>query len=238
MELDAVAGGFSEGTVLDTELCIIGAGPAGLTVANTLADRGRDVVVLESGTHHTDPAILALSEGDAEGDAYGGLRETRHRQVGGTSGLWNTPVGESVGAKYAPLDAVDTEERPAIAGSGWPLEYPELESYYRRAQPLCGLGPFAYDAAHWTRPDRAPIAQTGSLVVSRVYQFGTRDALVDPMLRAVQRSSGVRLYTRATAIAIEVDQSRRNARPMSIEKRRSTTSTRAMTARRSSAGSP
>ena len=52
---------------------------------------------------------------------------------------------------------------------------------------FCGLGPFAYDAESWARPDADPWSDIGGELVSRVYQLGTRDALLAP-LRAKTRS--------------------------------------------------
>ena len=47
MELDAKR--FHEGTTLDTDMCIVGAGPAGLVLAAELVDERCDVIVIESG---------------------------------------------------------------------------------------------------------------------------------------------------------------------------------------------
>ena len=49
MELDAKR--FHEGTTLDTDICIVGAGPAGLVLAAELVDKRCDVIVIESGGH-------------------------------------------------------------------------------------------------------------------------------------------------------------------------------------------
>ena len=75
---------------LDADICIVGAGPAGLTLASELATRGRRVVLLESGGRNPDPEVQTLNEGTTTGDAYAGPGSTRHRQAGGTVGIWNT----------------------------------------------------------------------------------------------------------------------------------------------------
>lgn len=207
MDLDAKR--FTDGAVMEADLCVIGAGPAGLVLASELARRGRDVMLLESGGDRPDPDVLGLNDGDVVGDAYAGLRETRHRQIGGLSSLWNTPVRGSVGAKYVPLDAVDLEVRPPSEPAGWPLSYSELCRFYERAQMRCGLGPFRYEAAAWARPGLAPLARIGPHLVSRVYQVGARDALVPPIISELRRSGNARLCTNATAVRLETDASGR-----------------------------
>jgi choline dehydrogenase-like flavoprotein len=207
MELDARQ--FREGTTLDTDTCIIGAGPAGLVLAAELVGKRCDVIVLESGGRRTKVEILALNDGDMTGDVYAGLGATRHRGVGGTAQLWNSTTAGSVGAKYAPLDAADFEARPGRDYSGWPFGLDELRADYERAQRICGLGPFSYDATAWADALHQPWSALGSALVSRVYQTGTRDALLSPLRTSIDRATNVRLCSHASAIALHSDPSKR-----------------------------
>lgn len=194
MELDAAR--LTHDAAREVDVCVVGAGPAGLVVARTLAERGRRVLLLESGAAGPDAAADALNDGDVVGDPYVGLRATRDRRVGGTMGLWNTDVGGAAGAKWVPLDPVDVDGR-------WPLDHAALVPYYARAQRLCGLGPFAYDAAAWVQPDRPAFQHDGSGLLSRVYQLGTRDALLGPTVASVRETGNAILCTRATVVRLE-----------------------------------
>src|SRR5690606_6683139 len=194
---------IAAGDTVETDICIIGAGPAGLTIASSLASTKRDLVVLESGGTAAGRFASALNDGDVAGDAYAGLAATRHRQIGGTAAIWNTRTRHGAGAKFTPLDRIDLEARQAGALFGWPLAFEELSPWYARAQALAGLGPFAYDAASWSSDDREPLGELGSDLVSAVYQFGARDALLGPMLRAVRVASNVRLISQSTAVRLE-----------------------------------
>jgi len=196
-------GRIGRGETIEAEVCIVGSGPAGLVVAAALADRGHHVVLLESGARLMEATAQALNAGECEGDPYAGLMATRQRQLGGTMGAWNTPTPAGPGAKYTPLDPWDLTPRWAAAPAGWPISHTELSSYYERAQALCGLGAFAYDAASWSAPGRRPLRDAGGLT-SRIYQFGSRDALMEPLRTAIERAPNARLLTHATVVQLAV----------------------------------
>ncbi|MDQ6831379.1 MAG: GMC family oxidoreductase [Gemmatimonadota bacterium] len=214
MELDAKR--FSEGTALDTDLCIVGAGPAGFVLAAEFVGRQCDVIVLESGGDRPEAGILALNVGDVTGDVYAGLGATRHRQLGGTSCLWNTEIGGTAGAKYAPLDAADFDERSGFEHGGWPFGIGELREHYDRAQRICALGPFAYDAPAWSATGREPWSALGPDLVSRVYQLGARDAFIAPLRASIAGATNIRLCSHATVTGLHADAAGRRMTHASI----------------------
>ena len=57
------ASSLPDGTVLTPDLAIIGAGPAGISLALTLADTPYSVLLLESGGLEFDPSIQQLYKG-------------------------------------------------------------------------------------------------------------------------------------------------------------------------------
>ena len=162
---------LEENARLAADLCIVGAGPAGLTIARELAGLRIDVLQLESGGLDSEVSAQDLDEGSLEGDAYAGLRSTRHRGVGGTVRLWNTPVRGEPGAKYVPLDDADFLARPGVPHSGWPFDRPGLLPFYERAQRICAIGPFDYDVGGEHESRRSPEFAGGNLV-ARIYQLG------------------------------------------------------------------
>ena len=205
-----------DGAPVEADVCIIGAGPAGLAIASALAATGRSIVLIESGGEAEDPDAEALNDGDVTGDAYAGLRATRHRQLGGTAAIWNTRTPGGIGAKFAPLDPIDFEARNDVALSGWPFSFTDVRPWYDRANTACGLGPFDYESARWSAPGREPVTEDEGAIESRIYRFGARDAVLGPMLRAVRGASNVRILRRSTAVELVPDFARRRVERVRI----------------------
>jgi choline dehydrogenase-like flavoprotein len=116
---------------IQADICIIGAGAAGITVARALQKSGMDIVLLESGGTDYESDTQDLAKGEISGLEYYDLRESRLRFFGGTTAIW--------GGRSAALDAIDFEKRDWVAHSGWPFAKDVLRPYYRRAQELLGL---------------------------------------------------------------------------------------------------
>lgn len=143
------AADLDEGTTLDADLCIVGAGAAGITIARELAGSNLDVVLLESGGTEAEEATTSLYEGDylAEPitDAFQlrtiAMEELRLRFFGGTTGHW---------AGYCrPIEPIAFEARPWLPLSGWPITREQLDPFYERAAEVIQLGPDRFDWQYW-----------------------------------------------------------------------------------------
>jgi choline dehydrogenase-like flavoprotein len=116
---------------LSCDVCIVGAGAAGLTLAHALAGTRLRVVVVESGGMTLEPESQDLSKGVSSGARYTGHFEGRARAIGGTTNLW--------GGQILPLEANDFERRPWISDSGWPFPKEVLAPHYSRAAEILNL---------------------------------------------------------------------------------------------------
>src|SRR5438105_1535767 len=203
MQIDART--LPDGQTLEADLCVVGAGPAGLTLARALASSDLRVAVLESGGFTPDRDAQALCDGTTVGDPYMGPLLTRRRQAGGTVNDWNTPVGAAMGGKYVPLDASDFSERPWLPLSGWPFDLAEIDPYYARAHNVCGLGAYTYRAADWVDAGRAPLSLRSELLTTRVYRFGVGELFTGHYLKEIARAADVALYLHANVVELETD---------------------------------
>jgi choline dehydrogenase-like flavoprotein len=140
-----------DGLTLTADICIVGAGAAGVTLALDLAQSGLDVLVLESGGRTEEPQTQLLYAGAvADARLHSPPDRYRQRRFGGTTAIW--------GGRCMPFDAIDFEHRDFIPESGWPFGCDTLDPYYHRANRLCEAGRFAYSIeSAFDRPMRPMI---------------------------------------------------------------------------------
>jgi choline dehydrogenase-like flavoprotein len=124
-----------------TDVCVVGAGAAGIALARRLAELGVSVCLLESGGLDFEQATQDLHSGDNVGMPYYDLDQSRLRFFGGTVAIW--------GGRCALLNAIDFERRPWVAHSGWPITRECLMPYYRQAHGIFDLGDFNYEKEVW-----------------------------------------------------------------------------------------
>src|SRR4051794_18184634 len=201
MLVDARAAG--EAGALEADVCVVGAGPAGITLALELARLGCRVCLLESGGRAPADAPEELSAGKSVGYWYYPLADTRARALGGTSVRWlSAPADAAEGWRARPLDPVDFECRADIPYSGWPFGYSELQPFYERAQRVCRLGPYDYTPERWETPDAQLLPLDGSITTA-IFQHGFDD--FGAYREELTRSERVQLVLDSTAIEIQTD---------------------------------
>jgi len=200
----------AEGSTLEADICIVGAGVAGISLAMEFVGRPEKVLLLEGGglsftrslrdlptvaRRHT-VGEQALARGVNAGHPYYPLRFTRARAFGGSSRAWH----EDRGVHARPLDAVDFERRDGLADHGWPFDRSHLEPFYQRAQARCGLGPFIYDAADWeAKGYGAPLSFDSQQIRSEIFQFG-KDSRFDRFEPDLVDAENVTLVLHANAV--------------------------------------
>lgn len=112
---------------LNGDICIVGAGPAGITLALELSKTGRSILLLEGGGLEFTEASQSLYAMPLANDIYPDPTTSRVRFFGGSSNHWE--------GSCRTFDPIDFERRSWVRYSGWPYSYDELRPYYERAFP-------------------------------------------------------------------------------------------------------
>lgn len=196
MRLDARE--LADGTAIESDICIVGAGVAGITIARELQGSGQRVCLLESGGADLQPDANDAVRGPSTGYSYYRHKLARARAFGGSSLLW--PLEE--GWRARPLDPIDFETRPGINPSGWPITRDDLQPYYERAQDVCDLGPATYAVTAWQEPGTPPLPLDGTAYTTMM-QIGSTN--FRRYLAELEAAEDVRLYLNATVTDIRTD---------------------------------
>jgi choline dehydrogenase-like flavoprotein len=151
-----------ENATIDTDVCIVGAGAAGITLAREFIDQPFRVCLLESGGLEFDKDTQSLYKGQNLGLSYFPLEVARLRYFGGTTNHWD--------GWCRPLDAIDFEARDAVPYSGWPFDKSHLDPFYERAQSICKLGPYMYDVKNWETPNTPQLRFASDRVITTIFQ--------------------------------------------------------------------
>ncbi len=130
---------FQPGQKLDADICIIGSGPAAISMALSLDASSLSVILLTGGSWTETIANQDLYRGKVfPQGSHEPLEENRRRQFGGTSSAW--------GGRCIPFEPIDFKSRSWVPDSGWPITYNDLLPYYHEAADLCQIGRFEFNA--------------------------------------------------------------------------------------------
>jgi len=186
-----------------TDICIVGAGAAGIALANEFVGTGTRVLLLESGGDQFDANADSLSIGESVGVPFSGLQLGRFRGFGGATRLW---YGQCVH-----LDPIDVEHRSWVAGSDWPINLDLLAPYYERAEQFFGLsGHESYDERIWRRFRVADPNLDHELIRARFAILSPQPDISKTYRRTLAKARNVTiaLYGHALRLHLSQDRSR------------------------------
>lgn len=195
------------GTAINTDVCVIGTGPAGLTLAHEFIGQGFQVCLLESGGLEADTETQSLCTGETIGDPYSELDILRRRQCGGTANDWTVQITPTQkGVRYGVLDEVDFEQRDWLPYSGWPFNRSHLEPFYERAQSICKIGPFKYEGTDWQNGNNPELPLASKRLTTTVFQFGPSAAFTQEHRDTAIKAKNITVYLNANAVELETDE--------------------------------
>ncbi|WP_428487584.1 GMC family oxidoreductase [Rhodopila sp.] len=182
------------GAALEVDVCIVGAGAAGIAIATSLIETHHQVCVLESGGLDFEAETQALYEGEAVGVPWGtDLATSRLRFFGGTTNHW--------GGGCIPLDEMDFRQRPWVPHSGWPISRSDLDPWYDRARPVLHIPDIPFDNAAVLARTAPPFQFDPDKLVHR-YDLPSQQPRLGPVYRArLERAANVRVLLHANLIA-------------------------------------
>jgi len=190
--------GIPLGGTIDSDICIVGAGAAGIALALDFAASGLQVCLLESGGLDANWETQALAEGDSIGAPYSQLDSTQLRFFGGNTNAW--------GGWFRGLDDIDFRRRAWVEASGWPFDARGLASYVERVHALCEVPCADYatqSLSSITDPRARLIPFDPTRVESVLYRFSPPTRFGRVYRRAIERSGAIKCVINAHALKVK-----------------------------------
>ena len=210
---------FPDEHSLECDLCIVGGGAAGISIAREFADTALKICLIESSAEYHQPSQL-LYDADQrplkrarsikEGVHYGAEAiHSRLRFFGGSTNHW--------GGYCVPLTPHDLETHDWMPESGWPIDWAELSRFYPRAQALCEAGPFVYDETLWQGTGVKHYDFDGSRLQNRFYQFSPPTRFGDRYGDELRRARNIEIIFNANATNIGLRKNARSAKSVTVK---------------------
>lgn len=197
---------------LRADICIVGSGPAGISLALSLLETGLDVILLESGGDKEEKETQSLYAGETADEAmHCPPDKYRQRRFGGSTTTW--------GGRCLPFDPIDFEARPWIANSGWPISYDEVSPYFGPATRLVEAGENDYDGRTALGPNPPEMFKgfrSARVTTDTLERFSLPTNFAARYRHKLAAAKTLRLFTYANAIGIELNDEGTQARAIRV----------------------
>jgi choline dehydrogenase-like flavoprotein len=182
---------------IQAAVAIVGAGPAGLSLALTLARAGIDTVIVESGDTRAGAWAASLSSAaEITPKNHAPLEWATHRRLGGATWTW--------GGRCVDIDPIDFELRRGAEAPGWPITYEDATAEAAAAARFLDIGKPQFE----TRLDSVG---SESLLHTRLERWCADPRLARRHAAEIRTNAKARFYTGLTCTGITLDASERRA---------------------------
>ena len=203
MHIDART--IDDHSIIEADICIVGAGAAGITLALQFINTPFRIVLLEGGGFTYEAAMQDLYKGKNVGLPYYTLESSRLHYFGGTTGHW---------AGYcSQYDPIDFEKRDWITGSGWPITRKDLDPYYEKAAEMLEL--------QMAQPEQRVLNTSlpfdRSIVHDKMWYFSPPVRFGKKYRDPIVNAQNITLYTYANVTDIIADEHVQSVRSVTIK---------------------
>jgi choline dehydrogenase-like flavoprotein len=198
-------------SVIEGDICIVGAGAAGISIALDWIDSPYKVILLEGGGFEYDDQVQELYNGKLTGQNYYPMKSSRLHYFGGTSMHW--------GGICSTFDDIDFEVRDWVEHSGWPIKRKDIADFYQPAHNILDLGPYEWDVNYWLKQDAAymPLPLDEKVVWNKMWHFSPPTRFGTKYKDAVVNAKNIHLYTYANVVNISATDNISSVKSLTIK---------------------
>lgn len=181
------------------DVCIIGGGAAGISLALGLKKSGKRIIVIESGGLDYDDETQTLAAGDIIGRSYFEIMHSRLRMLGGSTNHWQ--------GECSRFDAIDFLKRPWVPHSGWPITFTDLQPWYLKAQSLMKLGDFDDELLRIKNNEVEPLAFDQNRVRPKLWKHSDPPLLFGvEFLSQLKSAKNIDVYLHGNHVGFEMEE--------------------------------
>jgi choline dehydrogenase-like flavoprotein len=199
---------LEDGVQFTADVCLVGAGAAGIALAVELMDTNLSIILLESGGLEPKESDQNLNEGDIAGLFYKGLKHGRARSLGGSTKLW---FGQCIR-----FDPIDFEKRPWVPHSGWPIGAKDLDPWYQRAERMFSIQGESYDDEVYKKMRTPAPSWNQERIRTHFTIYSPKVDLGSLYGDRLGRSTQVRVLLHANVTEIQTDENSRKAEAVHV----------------------
>lgn len=197
---------------LSCDVCVIGSGPAGVSLVRELGLRGIDSICVAGGGTPADSADQDLYRGHIPRPrSHEPLEANRARAFGGSSTLW--------GGRLVSFDPIDFERRDYVPLSGWPIKYSDLAAYIPRAMEIAEVPPASFVLDAVSRVDELPADLGGTIATDRLERWSMPTDFGVRYAEDLRRGKTVRVLLDQHCVDLILDESRCRATKVVVRSR-------------------
>ncbi|WP_339632259.1 GMC family oxidoreductase [uncultured Sneathiella sp.] len=174
----------TDSTTVESDVCVIGSGAAGITIARSLARQGKKVILCEGGALDYSDESQEIYLGETIGDVYFDLDVARLRYFGGSTNHWHGICRS--------LEAIDFDRSYISEALKWPITKSDIDPYLDEA---CGILDIGSDF---------PEVEIGRRIRTVTFKESLPTRFAEKYLEEIQASDKIEMITNANFVDVEV----------------------------------
>ncbi|HQW93428.1 MAG TPA: FAD-dependent oxidoreductase, partial [Ferruginibacter sp.] len=198
-------------SVIEGDICIIGAGAAGISIALDWENTPYKVILLEGGGFEYDDRVQELYNGKITDHPYYPMKASRLHYFGGSTGHW--------GGMCSEFDDIDFVKRDWVENSGWPIKREDIAAFYPKAHEILDLGINEWDVSYWEKQNkgykRLPLDE--KVIWSKMWHLSKPTRFGEKYKDAVVKAKNIHLYTYANVVDINVTENIKSVKQVTVK---------------------
>lgn len=209
MHIDAKT--LDNDSLIEGDICIVGAGAAGISIALEWMNTPYKVILLEGGGFEYEDRIQELYSGKTTGQTYYPIKSSELHYFGGTTGHW--------GGMCSLFDPIAFKKRDWVNLSGWPITQDDLIPFYQRAHINMDLPDYEYDIRAWQKKDPSLITLPldENVIWNKVWRFSGPARFGKKYKDTIVNAPNIHLHTYANVVNIEANENVSSVKSVTIK---------------------